>query len=127
MASLSEEDKKLLESSSNFYEIQLTNIGGLVSPIILEFEFVDGTKEKEYIPAEIWKMTREGGENQSVTKVFMKNKEVKSITLDPNLETADTDVSNNNWPQKATPSKFEMFRNARMKGDSKNKMQKSKL
>ena len=39
MASLSEEEKKLLESSSNFYEIQFTNIGGLVSPIILEFEF----------------------------------------------------------------------------------------
>ena len=124
---LSEEDKKMLKANYHFYEIQFTNKGGLVSPIILEFEYEDGTKEKEYIPAEIWRMTKEGGENQSVTKVFIKNKEVKSITLDPNLETADTDVSNNHWPEKSVPSMFQMFRDAQLKGDSKNKMQKSKL
>ena len=34
-------------------------------PIILEFKLEDGSKKREYIPAEIWKMNA-----QSVSKVF---------------------------------------------------------
>jgi len=123
---LSEEDKKLLEKEYHFYEIKFSNIGGLVSPIILEFVYKDGTKEKVYIPAEIWKMTKEGGKNQSVTKVFIKNKEVIEINMDPNLETCDTDVSNNNWPVKAVKSRFELYKETKMKGDRGNTMQRHK-
>lgn len=38
---------------------------------------MDGTKEVERIPAELWKTSDE------VTKVFVKRKEVKSVTLTP--------------------------------------------
>jgi len=41
---------------------------------------------------------------------FIKDKEVASIRLDPNRETADIDESNNSWPAVTTESRFEIFR-----------------
>jgi len=32
------------------------------------------------------------------------------ISLDPYLETADTDTSNNYWPSKSEPSNFKLFK-----------------
>jgi hypothetical protein len=34
---------------------------------------------------------------KTVSKVLVTNKPVQKVVLDPNLETADTDVSNNVW------------------------------
>ena len=39
---LSEEDRTLLESGKQYYEITFRNVGGLVMPLIVEFEFEDG-------------------------------------------------------------------------------------
>ena len=125
MKGMSDRQKAQIEVNYNFYEITFTNKGGLVMPIILQFDYKDGTSEKEYIPAEIWKMTAEGGENQSVTKVFMKKKEVANITLDPNLETADCDVTNNYWPHKSVPSKFKLYKDKKSYPKS-NAMQKAR-
>jgi len=101
------DDNALVQNyaDKNFYEITFTNDGGLVSPIILEFTYKDGTKEVEKIPAEIWRLNE-----QQVTKVFVKDKEVANITLDPNLETADTEVENNFFPKREVKSKFEQFK-----------------
>ena len=74
-------------------------------PIILEWTYKDGTKEIERIPAQIWRKNE-----KSVTKVFMKDKEVASVRLDPMRETADIDESNNKWPAVPEPSKFTVFR-----------------
>ena len=125
MKGMSDRQKAQIEVNYNFYEITFTNKGGLVMPIILQFDYKDGTSEKEYIPTEIWKMTAEGGENQSVTKVFMKKKEVANITLDPNLETADCDVTNNYWPHKSVPSKFKLYKDKKSYPKS-NAMQKAR-
>jgi hypothetical protein len=76
----------------------------LVTPLILEWTFEDGSKEIERIPAEIWR----SNENE-VTKVFVKNKVVQNIKLDPFLETADTNVSDNNIPRLIIESKFDKF------------------
>ncbi len=91
--------------SKQFYELQFSNKGGMVMPIIIEWTFKDGTKEVERIPAQIWR------KNEShLTKVFIKDKEVTSIKLDPNRETADIDESNNSWPIVQTESKFQVFK-----------------
>lgn len=105
MAKLSEEDKALLNSGLNYYEIEFENVGNFPMPVILEFEYTDGTKSVERIPAEIWKM-----DSKTVTKVFPSEKEVKRITLDPFLETADVDTSNNNYPPVAKADRFEMYK-----------------
>jgi hypothetical protein len=101
------DDKSIIENhaNQNFYEITFTNNGGLVSPIIIEFTYKDGTTEIEKIPAEIWRMNE-----TQVTKVFVKDKEVRSISLDPKAETADTQVENNFFPKKEVKSRFQQFK-----------------
>ncbi|MGI9544587.1 MAG: M1 family aminopeptidase, partial [Cyclobacteriaceae bacterium] len=101
------DDKEVIKShlDKNFYEVKFKNKGGLVMPIILEFTYKDGSKEIERIPAEIWRM-----KESEVTKVFVKNKEVVNITLDPFLETADTEIGNNNFPKREVKSRFDQFK-----------------
>jgi hypothetical protein len=105
LANLSESNKSLLNTDYYFYELSFSNLGGLVMPLILEFEFEDGTKSMKRIPTEIWKKN-----NDKIQKVFGFKKEVKSIYLDPFLETADTDLNNNSWPMIYHPSTFELFK-----------------
>ncbi|WP_194775492.1 M1 family metallopeptidase [Pararhodonellum marinum] len=104
MAGLSTKEKELLNSGLNFYEITFENVGGLVMPLILEFNYTDGTSEVERIPAEIWRLNE-----TSVTKVFAKKNEISHIVLDPFRETADIDESNNSWPRQYAPNRFELF------------------
>ncbi len=117
--SLSDEEKKVLTSGKNYYEITFENKGGLVMPIILDMKYKDGSNEIIRIPAEIWKLT-----NDKVSKVFVSDKEVSEIVLDPFLETADTDRSNNYYPPKQEINRFELFK-ARSRG-GENPMQKDK-
>jgi hypothetical protein len=111
-------------ANKNFYEIHFSNKGGLVMPIIIEWTYKDGTKEVERIPAQIWRKS-EG----QVTKLFMKDKEVTAIKLDPMRETADIDESNNSWPKIEEQSKFQVFKarqaQARAIPNGNNPMQKA--
>lgn len=102
---LSAEDIELLNSGKHFYELQFDNIGGLVMPLIIQVNFVDGTEEVIRIPAEIWRR-----DNYHVSKVFIFDKEVAKFRLDPFLETADTDLNNNSWPKEVEPTRFKLFR-----------------
>ena len=88
--------------NKNFYEITLTNKGGLVMPVIIEWTYKDGSKELERLPAEIWRINE-----TKVTKVFAKEKEVVSVVLDPQKETADIAMEDNVFPKVAQPSKFD--------------------
>jgi len=119
---LTQNEKDILKENLNFYELKFSNIGGLVMPIILDFEFSDGTHEIQRIPAEIWQVN-----NDEITKVFAFEKEIKQVELDPFLETADTDRNNNYWPIKIEPSQFELykFKDRHIKPSS-NPMQKKK-
>ena len=93
-------------------------------PIIIEWTFKDGTKETDHIPAQVWRLNE-----KKVTKLFMKDKEVASIKLDPMRETADIDESNNTWGTIPEPSKFSVFKQKQdaVRGQSQgiNPMQKA--
>ncbi len=115
---LAGEDRQLLSKKYNYYEVRFSNIGGLVMPIILEIEYDDGSKELMHIPAEIWRYN-----NNEVRKVLVNEKEIRSIALDPFLETADTDMSNNYWPPRPQPTRFKLFKE---KKEKENKMQREK-
>ena len=104
-AVLTPEQRKTQETSgANIYEISLRNVGGLVMPVILQLTFDDGSQELRTIPAEIWRKN-----NEQVTKVLVTAKPVVSFVIDPNLQTADTDLSNNAFPRQLAPSRFELF------------------
>ena len=91
-------------AGKNIYEITFRNRGGLVTPLVIEWTFKDGTKEVEKIPAEVWRMNE-----REVTKVFIKDREVVNIVMDPNFELADVEMRNNVFPRKAE-SRFDRFR-----------------
>jgi hypothetical protein len=114
---ISPEQLNLLNKGYNFYEIEFQNIGGLVMPLILQLNYVDGTSEIRYIPAEIWRYN-----SNSITKVFITEKEVHQFRLDPFLETADTDLTNNSWPRVIEPSRFKIFQEKQMR---ENEMQRA--
>ncbi|GHN00212.1 aminopeptidase [Cytophagales bacterium WSM2-2] len=88
--------------NKNIYEITLSNKGGLVMPVIVEWTYKDGTKEIDRIPAEIWRVSE-----TKITKVFAKDKEVTSVVVDPLKETSDITTDDNVFPRVATPSKFD--------------------
>ncbi|MEM7163412.1 MAG: M1 family metallopeptidase [Bacteroidota bacterium] len=116
---LSEDEKEIVNSGKNFYQMTFSNKGGLVMPIILEFNYTDGSKEIQHIPAEIWKMG-----DETINKVFVLEKELQAVTLDPYQQTADIDMSNNYWPPRAQASKFELFKGRQ--GGGENPMQRDR-
>ncbi len=107
LKNLSNQERELLNSGLNFYEVKLKNVGGLVMPVILQFKYTDGTSEIERLPAQLWRL-----DEYEATKVFGKSKEVAEIVLDPYREIADIEEENNYWPRKFTPSRFELFKRA---------------
>ena len=105
LSRINEADLRTDLEKKNFYQLTFKNTGGLVSPIIIEWTYKDGSKEIEKIPAEIWR----SNENE-VKKVFMKDKEVTNIVIDPNEETADVNTGDNVFPRKTSDSKFDQFK-----------------
>jgi hypothetical protein len=99
-----EQQQRLGDSQSNFYELSLRNVGGLVMPVVLQMTYADNTQEIQTIPAEIWRKN-----NERVTKVIVTKKPVISFVIDPFQQTADTDLSNNAFPRQPAASRFELF------------------
>jgi hypothetical protein len=117
---LSKREKQALYGNKNYYELFFSNKGGLVMPLILEWTYTDGTKEIERIPAEIWRLNE-----NSVRKVFVKEKQLKSVMLDPFKETADIDESNNASPVPEKPKAFKVYKDHKTEPQP-NPMQKAK-
>ncbi|MBD3415243.1 MAG: M1 family peptidase [Candidatus Aminicenantes bacterium] len=119
LESLTEEQRDILNSGHNYYEITFSNIGGMAMPLILKFEFKDGTEQVQRIPAEIWRRN-----NDQVKKVFVFQKEVHKVTFDPFLESADVESRNNKWTVQEKPNYFKVRKYQRRA--EKNLMQKVK-
>ncbi|MEO8117673.1 MAG: M1 family metallopeptidase [Bacteroidota bacterium] len=105
------------------YEVSLSNKGGLVMPVIIQWTFKDGTVETDKIPAQIWRKNE-----KAFSKVFLKDKEVASVLLDPLQETADINVANNSWPKIDAPTNFNLYKMkqaARGQSQGLNPMQKA--
>jgi hypothetical protein len=101
------DDKAVLTKlqNKNMYEVKLSNKGGLMMPVIIEWTFKDGSKEIDRIPAEIWR-----NNEQTISKVFVKDKEVVNVVLDPMKETTDINTNDNVFPKRPTESKFDQFK-----------------
>ncbi|MCI5080451.1 MAG: M1 family peptidase, partial [Saprospiraceae bacterium] len=115
-----QKEKEKMYGDNHYYELYFKNKGGLVMPVILEWTFEDGSTEVERIPAEIWRKNE-----TEFKKVFVKKQKVTAVKLDPFRETGDIDESNNNWPVKEVPSRFQVFKQHKMK-EVPNPMQKAK-
>ncbi|WP_353147044.1 M1 family metallopeptidase [Flavobacterium sp.] len=98
------EEKAALKNPKYFYEVEFDKPGSLMMPIIAELQFEDGTTETHKFPVQIWRRN-----NTTAKRVFATEKKVVKIQLDPKLETADIDVTNNTWPKEAVVDKFEQI------------------
>ena len=105
-------EKALLKEGKHLYLVDFSNLGGLVSPLVLEIQLASGKKTIERVPAEVWRYSP-----KKITKLIITDEPMVGLTQDPYLETADTDVSNNAWPRKATPSRLELFKSQREQTD----------
>ena len=103
----------LINPDKNYYQVDLSNVGELIMPVIIELEFADGSREEHRIPAEIWRAN-----DRRVSKVFVTAKEVTRVILDPHLEVADVDRTNNYWPPKAEATRFELFKESAKKPEN---------
>ncbi len=105
LSRLDEEEMRAQLSDKHIYELTLKNRGGLVMPVIIEWNYADGTQELEQLPAEIWRHNE-----LEVKKTFMKSKEVVSIVIDPNQALADVDQDNNVFPKAPSTDRLEEMR-----------------
>ena len=109
VASLNEDEKKLVESNKNFYVLNVKNVGGLPMPVIVKANYEDGTSEVFRFPAEIWRLN-----DKEIKKVIPTDKKVTNWVLDPFLETADIDTKSNIFPREPEqPTRFQVFKQNR--------------
>lgn len=106
MDNFTEEERKNIKEPKYFYNITFEKPGGLVMPIIVEYSYADGSKERVTYPAQIWRLN-----DNEISKSIASDKEIVAINLDPDLETADIDTANNSWPKEVKQSKFDQFKN----------------
>ena len=103
---------RAVEEDKNYYVLEFSNLGGLVMPILLELTYEDGSKEEQYIPAEIWRRNHKHVQKLIITD---NNKPLVSVSVDPRWETADVDVENNNYPRRIIPSRIEVYKRDKSK------------
>ncbi len=81
-----------------YHRVTIENKGGLVMPVELEIEYADGSKERRALPVEVWRRN----EKQTVHG-FFSEKEILSVTADPDQGYADVDRTNNTIRKPVTP------------------------
>ena len=96
------EERAKLNQPKYFYQVTFDKPGGLVMPIIVALTYEDGSTETQTLPAQIWRMN-----DKEVSRTFACQKAITKIQIDPKLETADIDTSNNTWPKEEVKSKFD--------------------
>jgi hypothetical protein len=106
MDNFTPEQQKELKSPKYFYQVTYNKPGGLVMPLIVEYTYTDGSKQRETFPAQIWRLN-----DKQATRAIASEKEIVSIRVDPDLETADVDTTNNAWPREVKESQFDKFKN----------------
>lgn len=94
LSRIDEKELRQAVSGKNIYQLKLKNKGGLVMPVIIEWTYADGTKETDRLPAQIWRMNE-----KEVNRIFLKEKEVVNIVIDPNKELPDVNLDNNAFPR----------------------------
>ncbi len=114
---LEDDEDQLLELPWTFNIVTFRNVGGLPMPLPLELTYDDDSTELITIPAEIWSQNKD-----KVSKMFVRERPIVQVKLDPYLQIADAYVSNNMYPQDIEDRRFGISKSTR----GRNPMQRSK-
>ena len=74
-------------------------------PLIVEYAYADGTKERKTYPAQVWRKS-----DREVSKYIATDKEIVGVLVDPDNATADINKDNNAWPKTLEENDFEKFK-----------------
>ncbi|WP_045802374.1 M1 family metallopeptidase [Flagellimonas lutaonensis] len=105
MDNMTAEERAKVKEPKYIYEVTFDKPGGIPMPLIVEYTYADGSKENVTYPPEIWRKN-----DAEVKRVVSSDKELVGIVVDPKLETADIDTTNNAWPKKDEKSDFDKFK-----------------
>ncbi|MGB3150216.1 MAG: M1 family metallopeptidase [Maribacter sp.] len=105
MDNMTADERAAVKEPKYFYEVTYDKPGGIPMPLIVEYTYADGTTKNITYPAEIWRKN-----DKEVSVVISSEKELKGIIVDPKLETADIDTTNNSWPKKEEQNDFDKFK-----------------
>ena len=86
-------------------------------PPVLEVEYIDGSIEEFRVPVQLWQKN-----DTQVQKLLITEKEIARVELDPHLEIADVDTTNNHWPRRVEETRMKLQKRSR----GKNPMQKAR-
>jgi hypothetical protein len=105
MRRLEADDRALIEEIQDnpihFNVVRFRNHGGVVMPLPLELTWSDGAIETFMLPAEIWKRNPE-----VFSKLFVSDRSLVSVRLDPQRRIADADRTNNVYPSEVVAGRF---------------------
>ena len=91
-------------STQKYYnQIQISNVSGMPSPVILQITYADQSTERIDMPADVWRKNPNEFE-----KLLIRSQPVVQVELDPMFETSDADTSNNIFPKGIETHSFEV-------------------
>ncbi|MFT6797883.1 MAG: hypothetical protein ACJART_003037 [Maribacter sp.] len=105
MDNMTAAERAAVKEPKYFFEVTYNKPGGIPMPLIVEYTYADGTVENITYPAEIWRKN-----DKEVKLVISSTSDLKGIVVDPKMETADIDTTNNSWPKKEGQNEFDSFK-----------------
>jgi hypothetical protein len=105
MDNMTAAERAAVKEPKYFFEVTYSKPGGIPMPLIVEYTYADGTVENITYPAEIWRKN-----DKEVKLVISSTSDLKGIVVDPKMETADIDTTNNSWPKKEGQNEFDSFK-----------------
>ena len=111
MDNMTAAERAAVKEPKYFYEVTYNSPGGLPMPLIVEYTYADGSVENVTYPPEIWRKN-----SKEVSMVISSTSELKGVNIDPKMETADIDTTNNSWPKKEQESDFDKMKDG-IKGE----------
>ena len=117
LARLDAGDEDLLNRDWNFTVVRLRNYGGLVMPVPVRITYSSGKTEDQHLPAELWRTNP-----RVISRLLVTPEPVVKVEIDPYLEIADADRSNNAYPQEIDQKRFRI----RPDSDRSNPMQRNR-
>ena len=105
MDNMTAAERAAVKEPKYFYEVTYNSPGGLPMPLIVEYTYADGSVENVTYPPEIWRKN-----SKEVSMVISSTTELTGVNIDPKMETADIDTTNNSWPKKEQESDFDKMK-----------------
>ena len=105
MDNMTEAERAAVKEPKYFYEITYNSPGGLPMPLIVEYTYADGSVKNITYPPEIWRKN-----SKEVMMVISSSSELTNVVIDPKMETADIDTTNNSWPKKEQENEFDKMK-----------------